>query len=112
MSKIPLTEDVITKLGFGEYWGDCGDSGTRSLTNPDKPNFGLMRIHEIDQKDDDTDGYGTNPQYVPNCFTTDKWDYIYFLHELYEDAEKNWKDALPILNANIKKYNMQHGLNK
>ena len=104
--RIPLTEDVITKLGFGEYWGDCGDSGTRNLTNPDKPNFGLMRIHEVDQKDDACDGYCMIKEYVANHFTTEKFESIYFLHELFDEAEKNFPDAIPLLTGNAKKYNM------
>lgn len=49
MERLLLNEEVITNLGFGEYWGDSGNSGTRHLSRPDKPGYCFMRIHDFEE---------------------------------------------------------------
>lgn len=90
-----LTSKVLDVLGFSEYWGDCGESGTRTLNLGgkvgderlvSKKEYPLYHIHEIDETPDPESGYGYGPPMYSSCHFTDKnFSPIYFLHDMYED---------------------------
>jgi len=80
-NEIILTDNMLKLLGFGDWCGGAGDFND-SRIHLDGKSFD---IHSIDEKDDDADGYGYHPkQYCAYHYCDDKWNAIYFLHELYE----------------------------
>lgn len=92
-----LTSKALDVLGFSEYWGDSGESGTRTLNLGGivgderllaKKEYPLYHIHEIDETDDPCGGYSNNPEYSSWYIVTKDWEPIYFLHEMYEDIVK------------------------
>jgi len=96
---IALTEEIITLLGFGEYWDDSGSSGTRYLIDPDNPELSLMRIHDVDE-----DSYEHYPQdTVEQHFTSDDWEiWLWDIEDLLKESEK-WKGATELLLKNLEK---------
>lgn len=93
-NELLLTSKVLDVLGFSEYWGDCGESGTRTLNlggtvgDPrlvNKKEYPLYHIHEIDETEDPAAGYGGPPMYSSRYFTDKDFCSIYFLHDMYED---------------------------
>lgn len=96
-----LTDKVLDKLGFSEYWDGPGDFGDRRLDLGaqkedkrlvSKQQYPAYLIHVIDEQDQDEasgQGYG-EPEYVPYHFTTkDFQKALYFLHDMYEDIAVN-----------------------
>jgi hypothetical protein len=95
MKKLNITEAVLDKLGFSEYWDENGTSGTRTLQFGDGERF---QIVEQEEMDDSYEGYsgmvGSKPEYVSqHFFFLDKneknsahkikcYD-LFFLHEMY-----------------------------
>lgn len=108
MKKIPypfefeymtITDRALDALGFGQYWGGSGDFGTRAirLSGQDGIPGGIYRIADIDETDDDTDGYGpmkgkyVSQHYAPYPFEAGELgNPIIFLHELYEDIKRKF----------------------
>lgn len=89
-----LTQGVLDTLGFSEYWGDCGDSGTRTLDLGAKvgderllakKEFPSYNIHVIDETDDPCAGYCGAPLYYSETITNKDFVPMYFLHEMWED---------------------------
>lgn len=90
-----LTDKVLDTLGFTEYWGDCGESGTRTLNLggkvgderlTSKNEYPVYHIHEMDETEDPEAGYGFGkPEYSPCHYVTKDWHTMYFLHEMWED---------------------------
>jgi hypothetical protein len=96
-----LTEEVITQLGFGEYWGDSGESGTRYLSDPNRPGYSLMRIHDIDEMQAGSYG-GYREPYSPQHYTTDDWRTITTVEELLIEADsRKWPGAGELLRKNM-----------
>lgn len=100
--KLNITEDVLDKLGFSEYWDEHGTWGGRTLIFKDDTRF---RIVEQCQMDDDTDGYGIDGTYQSDHYhfrgsfcdkslkNMDDVD-LFFLHELYDCIEKVYPHCL------------------
>lgn len=69
--KLNITDHVLSKLGFSEYWDDNGNSGSRIL---EFKNGEVFKISEQCQMDDGNEGYGgmcgQDPMYISNhyCF--------------------------------------------
>lgn len=91
-SEMLLTSRALDKLGFTEYWAGSGDFGTRSfgiLLNDGSNNRyekdKWIQIIELDEKDDDCDGYCSDKWYAPCRYIGKYTGSIYFLHELYEE---------------------------
>lgn len=99
-----LTEDIITLLGFGEYWGESGDFGSRSLTDPSNDQKFIMRIYDMDEmeKGPYTGGY-YHLETTPQHFCTSEFMQMDTLGELYEDARLRYPKAFPVLIENAKK---------
>ena len=81
-NEILLTDTILEKLGFSDWWGGSGDFSDSRITLGGQ----LFEIHSVDEKDDDADGYGYHPkQYVAYHYISGDWnENIYFLHDLYE----------------------------
>jgi len=109
-----LTDTLLSKLGFTDWWGGSGDWSDSVLGLSGR----AIRIHSLDEKDDESDGYsalggnGDNPAYVSYHYTTDEWTRMYFLHELYEyiksfNDEQTMNDFL----YRCKRTNTMHHIN-
>ena len=114
MMKLNITETILDKLGFSEYWDEHGTWGGRTLK------FGngtMFRIIEQEEMDDLHDGYGSKPLYVANHYCFSGWfaipkiDYmtynLFFLHEMYECIKKFYPDCLEEFVAKCKELNMK-----
>ena len=81
-NELLLTEDVLDKLGFTEYWAGSGDYGKRLLKFSDGP---FYTINEMDSLEDNSYGY-SYAEYSANRYLSDNFGKsLYFLHDLYED---------------------------
>lgn len=96
-----LSDRVLDKLGFSEYWAGCGDFGDRRLDLGGqkgderltmKDQYPMYLIYVIDEQDQDEasgQGYG-EPEYVPYHFCAKNFRTdLYFLHDMYEDILQN-----------------------
>lgn len=102
-----LTEEIITQLGFGDYWGDSGDSGTRYLANPVDTNRSLMRIHDIDEVKAGSYYTWVVKEDIPQHYSTDDWADLNTLEELLQEAQSGkWPGAYELLMENVKKHNL------
>jgi hypothetical protein len=101
MTRLNITDKVLDKLGFSEYWDEHGTWGGRTLTFS---NGVMFRIIEQEEMDDDTEGYSSNGRYVAAHFYFADWFAIpqidkghfdlFFLHEMYDCIEKCYPDCL------------------
>ena len=117
-SEMLLTDKVLDVLGFSEYWGDSGDSGSRCLyldgiigdekyTENGKNEYPRYYIHVIDEKDDECDGYCTPAKYCPERITDKDFSCMYFLHEMYEDIlSRRTPEEIEVFQELLKKNNM------
>lgn len=98
--RLNITDDVLDKIGFSEYWDDDGDSGTRTLSfkNGDR-----LVIVEYLQMDDDTEGYLTNGIYRSDHYLfvgykaipKSENDYdLFFLEQMYEVIKELYPNCL------------------
>lgn len=95
---ITLTEEIITTLGFGEYYDNSGSSGTRYLNDPDKPGHFLMSIYDVDEE-----SYEHYPQdSIEQHFATTEYAWLYDIKDLLEEAAK-YKGAQELLLKNLEK---------
>ena len=96
---LDLTEEIITLLGFGEYWDHSGSYGTRYLIDPNNPELSLMRIHDVDEE-----SYDYYPQdTVERHFTSHDWEtWLFDIGDLLKESEK-WKGAKELLLKNLEK---------
>ena len=103
-SEINLTDSMLEKLGFAEWWGGSGDNMDSRIHLTGKS----FDIHSIDEKDDEDDGYGFGkPRYVAYHYCDDKWNRLYFLHELYEYIKSgNCKEAMDDFLSRCEKCNL------
>ena len=99
MRKLNLTDRILDKLGFSEYWDEHGTWGGRTLTFKNGVKF---RIIDQEEMDDDTEGYGDG-MYIAQHFYFAGWfawekidgEYdLFFLHEMYECIEKYYPTCL------------------
>jgi hypothetical protein len=99
MRKLNLTDTILDKLGFSEYWDEHGTWGGRTLTFKNGLKF---RIIDQEEMDDDTEGYGDGT-YIAQHFYFGGWfawekingeHDLFFLHEMYECIEKYYPTCL------------------
>lgn len=117
MRKLNITDTVLDRLGFSEYWDEDGTWGGRTLTFSNGTKF---RIIERDEVDDIYDGYGAlsndEPTYIANHFyfagffaiPKKKCYYdLYFLHQMYECIEEEYPECLDEFINKCKEVNMK-----
>jgi len=118
MDKLNITDTILDKLGFSEYWDENGTWGGRTLTFSNGTRF---RIVEQIEMEDEHEGYGamsnSEPRYIANHFyfvgwfaipkTEAKHYELYFLHELYKCIESEYPDCLAEFIAKCKEQNMK-----
>lgn len=97
MRKLIITDDVLDKLGFSEYWDEHGTYGTRTLRFDDGTKFIILEQEEMD---DSTEGYGDG-MYVAHHFRFEGHrngmegvHELFFLHQMYECIEKYFPSYL------------------
>ena len=99
MRKLNLTDRILDKLEFSEYWDEHGTWGGRTLTFKNGVKF---RIIDQEEMDDDTEGYGDG-MYIAQHFYFGGWfaweqidgeHDLFFLHEMYECIEKYYPTCL------------------
>jgi len=104
MNKLNITDTILDKLGFSEYWDEHGTWGGRTLTFKNGEKF---RIVEQEEMDDDTEGHAPDGIYIANHYYFAGWfsvlkikvpnpDHhdLYFLHEMYECLELHYPNCL------------------
>ena len=101
MKRLNITDKILDKLGFSEYWDEHCTWGGRTLTFS---NGTMFRIIEQEEMDDDSEGYSSDGCYVAAHFyfadwfaitETDKGIFdLFFLHEMYECIEKCYPDCI------------------
>jgi len=84
-----LTEDILDKLGFSDYWAGSGEFGNRTFSKErdDGSNTSefAYRMVVSDQLDDGSMGWG-KLEYKPEYFIVEDFQTtLYFLHDLYEN---------------------------
>jgi hypothetical protein len=94
MEILNLTDLILDKFGFSEYWNDNGDSGTRTLTFSDGTILTIVEV--LEHINDDNIllsnhycylGYKAIPK---NSFEQD----LYFLHDLFEIIELFYSNCM------------------
>lgn len=114
MRKLNITDRVLSKLGFSEYWDEDATWGGRTLTFSNGTRF---RIIEQEEMDDDMEGY-SNGIYVAHYFCFAGWFALgntnidggcdlFFLHEMYECIEKYYPTCLQEFVDKCKSLKMQ-----
>lgn len=98
--QLNITDKVLDNLGFSEYWDENGDWGGRTLTFS---NGTHLRIMDIDEKDDDSDGYSIDGVYIAHHFVFAPWFAIpkiegpeinlFFLQDLYLTIERYYPNC-------------------
>jgi hypothetical protein len=114
MSKLLITDTILDKLGFSEYWDEHGTWGGRTLAFNNGVRF---RIIEQEEMDDDTEGYASFGRYIAHHYYFAGWFAIpkidspnydlFFLHEMYECIEKEYPDCIGEFVAKCKDLNMK-----
>lgn len=95
MEILNLTDSILDKFGFSEYWDDNGDSGTRTLTFSDGT---ILTIVEVLEHINDNNIYYYQiiiviwdiKLYLKNSFEQD----LYFLHDLFEIIELFYSNCM------------------
>ena len=70
MKRLNITDGVLDKLGFSEYWDEHGTWGGRTLTFS---NDTIFRIIEQEEMEDDSEGYSKDGVYVAQYFYFADW---------------------------------------
>lgn len=101
MTRLNITDLVLDKLGFSEYWDEHGTWGSRALTFSNGTHF---RIIEQEEMDDDSEGYHKDGNYIAHHFYFAGWFAVpkiddvhfdlFFLHEMYACIAKYYPDCL------------------
>jgi len=102
MNRLNITDKVLDKLGFSEYWDEHCTWGGRTLVFSNGTKF---RIIDQEEMDDDSQGYANNGRYVAQHVYFAGWfampkvnmvhHDLFFLHEMYECIEKYYPACLP-----------------
>lgn len=111
--KLNITSRVLDVLGFSEYWDENCTSGGRTLTFSNGTQF---RITQINETDDENEGYGAEKKYVAEHFyfigwfalpkTSAEYYELFFLHEMYECIKKEYPSCLEEFVDKCKKLGM------
>ena len=99
---ILLTPQLVDDLGFGEYWGESGEFGSRNLHDPQDEYNSLMRIYDMDEWEGGSYGGGWVDA-SPRRFCDTDFSYLNTLEDLLLNAEAKYPLAFPILLANANK---------
>lgn len=112
MKRLNITDKILDKLGFSEYWDEHGTWGGRTLTFSDGTKF---RIIDQQEMDDSTEGYGEG-EYVAQYFYFSGWFAIpnidspyfdlFFIHEMYECIKTCYPQCLDEFVSKCKELNM------
>lgn len=111
-----VTQTVLDRLGFSEYWDENGTWGGRTLTFLDGTK---LRIGSFDEMDDDSEGYCPNGRYQPQTFKFLGWfaipkveaDFeIVFLKDLYKVVKEVYPHCEVEFVGKCKKLKMDWGL--
>jgi len=95
MMRLNITTRILDKLGFSEYWAGSGDFGDRRLHF--KSSDEVITIMEIDEKDDDTDGYASHGRYVAKHYLLSKspeYRDLFFIEQLYDVVKELYPNSL------------------
>lgn len=113
--RLPITEDVIDKLGFTEYWDEHCVWGTRSLRFFDGSFF---TITEYLEQDDINEGYRLEKFYEANHYgywsemdnmkDTNIYRNLFFIEDLYDVIEAFHPDKISEFLERCKKVNMEY----
>jgi len=101
MKRLNITNTILDKLGFSEYWDEHGTWGTRTLSFSNGIDFTIIEQEEMDN---DTYGYGDG------CYVANHWYFssdlpsinhplkgshdLFFIHEMYDCIEKYYPECL------------------
>lgn len=101
MLRLNITDTVLDRLGFSDYWDEDATWGGRTLLFLNGTRF---RIISVGETNDDTEGYDINGVYVAAHFSFADWFALpridkgsfdlFFLHEMYECLEVCYPDCL------------------
>jgi hypothetical protein len=101
LDKLKLTDGVLDTLGFSEYHDSSGDFGTRQLNFS---NGQILRIVDLDEKEDDSDGYWYGGKYQAQHFyfsdtfaipkNHGQYFDLYFLDDLFNCVKTNYPDSI------------------
>lgn len=113
MRRLNITDGVLDKLGFSEYWDEHGTWGGRTLKFSNGTQF---RIIEQCEMDDEDEGYGYEKVYTAQHFYFSDWFAIpkidsgnfdlFFLHEMYECINKCYPNCIDEFVLKCKSLNM------
>lgn len=99
--RLNITDAVLDRLGFSEYWDEHGTWGGRTLTFSDGTRFRI-----IEREEQDADYYQNANQYIAKHFYFAGWFAIpkinssgsafdlFFIHEMYECIKKFYPQCL------------------
>lgn len=97
--KLNITDTVLDKLGFSEYWDEHGTWGTRTLTFSDN-----TKLTIIEYEEQDADYYENGNLYIAHHFVfngslkqkpeKDGYYDLFFLSDLYKCIAELFPDNL------------------
>jgi hypothetical protein len=113
MRRLNITDTVLDRLGFSEYWDEHGDWGGRTLTFSSGQQF---RIIETEENEDDSYGYHKDGTYVAKHWWFADWFALpkiskgnfdlFFLHEMYECIKQCYPECLDEFTERCQKLKM------
>lgn len=104
MQGLPLSQEIITALGFGGHSNQNDEVYDIYIANPEKEGFFLMRMIEFGEVEGGAYAGGLVREASPLHYATATFQPLNFLHEVFDEAEKNYPLAMPVLLENLKKY--------
>lgn len=111
MDKLNITDDVLDKLGFTEYWDEHCTWGTRSLIFDNGVSFDIIEMCQDDCCDNGYDeGYYISQHwYFSEWYvnkTSCKAHDLFFMHEMYECIKSFYPECLDDFITKCKQANM------
>lgn len=97
MRRLNITDDVLDRLGFSEYWDEHGTFGTRTLTFDDGSQFTI--VEQEDMVDEYEDIYISHHFYFCGSFSRPRLEphitfYLFFLDEMYQCISQYYPHCL------------------
>lgn len=87
-NELLLTEKVIQYMGFNNWWGDSGDGYEIAFGKENDPTSVVNYRLRATCEESEPYSYSTS-YYQTQHIMNDKFEPLYFIHELYEDIVKN-----------------------